>query len=231
MSTETEIPRATTSPKKYFGWSALLTGLARMWRATVPALIFIVANAVLQALMVLSDPLVGLNVAFITGLIASVVFMAVTAAILTSAGLLAVAGPAGFNAVYRHASKNFVWFCIWAALQAVVVSIGYAFYTWPGVILWALTVFVPLAAMAGERNPIAANFTAIGSHWIHWILTIIFIGFMGFVAWLLSAVTDFFVGGFVGSFVTCLAVGILAWWWVTAWAAIFRSRRGAFSGF
>ena len=58
-----------------------------------------------------------------------------------------------------------------------------------------------------------------------WIITALIIGFLGTFVWLFAAVNSFFVAGFVASATTCLVVGLLSWWWLTAWECLYRSRK------
>lgn len=218
-------PTATPGQERHYGFSVLISGLARMWRATVPALVIIVLNAVVQAALVLGNPVTGASWVFWLLALASAVMLLVTGAVLSACALLAVTGRVGVGDALRHTRSNLGNYGLWAVLQALVVAIAYAFYTWPGAILWWVTAFVPIAAIDGQRNALAANFRAIASHPIRWLVTGLIIGVLGVIGWLLGAVNTFFIGGVVGSLAANLDGGLFAWWFLTAWACLYRSRR------
>lgn len=225
-------PSETTTPARVrgvrqYGFSVLVTGLVRMWRAWLPAVVWIVLNAVVQAGLVSSDPVAGFDWAFLAQAFASAVFLLLTGAALSAGALQSVTGPASFGSVMAQLRANFGLFAGWVVLQTIVVSIGYALWSFPGPILWLLTAFVPLAAIDGQRNALAANFAAIGSHPFRWLLTGAVIGLLGVVGFLLGAVNTFFVGGSFASLVANLVGGLFAWWFLTAWACLYLSRKGA----
>lgn len=222
--TETTTSPARTPRTRHYGFSVLVTGLVRMWRAWVPALVWIVGNAVVQAGLVSSDPVTGWDWAFGSLAFASAVFLLLTGAVLCAGALQSAVGPAPFGSVMTQVRANFALFAGWVVLQTIVVGIGYALWTFPGPIVWLLTVFVPLAAMDGQPNALAVNFRAIGSHPFRWLVTGVVIGVIMVVGFLLGAVNTFFVGGSVSALLANLVGGLFAWWFLTAWACLYRSR-------
>ena len=114
-------------------------------------------------------------------------------------------------------------FALWVVGWTLVVSTGLAFYFWPGVILLALTAFIPVAAAAGAGNPLTANFAAIRERPFRWVLTVGVSLVVILIVWLLSGLNAFFIGGWVASFTTWLLIGFVAAWLLTAWSALFRS--------
>ena len=118
---------------------------------------------------------------------------------------------------------RFGLFALWVVGWTVVVTVGLGFYFWPGVLVLALTPFLPVAAAAGVRNPLGANFAAIRSRPVRYLVTVAITLAVLLVMWLASALNAFFVRGWVASFTTWLVIGFVAAWLLTAWAALFRS--------
>ena len=112
----------------------------------------------------------------------------------------------------------------WVILQTIVIWIGLALYTWPGLILSLVLVYIPLAAIAGRGNALGENFRAIGAHPIRWIITGLIISVFLLLGFLLGAVNTFFIGGPVATFAAVFVGGLFGWWWLTTWALLFRSR-------
>ena len=226
-ATATPVTPAEPQQPRHYGFSVLLSGFARMWRAWLPAIIVIVANAVAQALFVMTNPQVSWEPTFILLLIGSILVFLVTGAVLTAGAFESVTQRVPVGLAFSRANRHFWLYSIWVILQTVVVLIGTAFYRWPGVLLAWLTVFIPIAAIDGQRNALGANFRAIWSHPFRWIITGIIIAVFLVFGFLFGALNGFFIGGVVGSFVATLVAGFFAWWWLTAWACLYRSRRGA----
>jgi len=199
--------------EKEYGWSVLATGLARMWRGFVPFIVVAVVNAVVQASLLALSP-------FWLALGISAAVLVICFAFMAHVADRSVRERSGIGDL-RGARLG--TFAAWVIGWTVVVSIGLAFYFWPGVILLALTPFVPVAAAAGARNPLAANFAAIRQRPVRWLVTILITLAVVLVVWLVSGLNAFFVRGWVASFSTWLIVGFVAAWLLTAWSALFRS--------
>lgn len=203
--------------EKEYGWSVLATGLARMWRGFLPFILVAVVNALVQA------SLLGLSPFWLAlGISAAVLLIAF--ALMAHIADRSVRERSGIGDLR---GARLARFAAWVVGWTVVVSIGLAFYFWPGVILLALTPFVPGAASAGARNPLSANFSAIRQRPVRWLVTILVTLVVLLVMWLISGLNAFFVRGWVASFSTWLIVGFVAAWLLTAWSALFRSTAAA----
>ncbi len=225
--TTTDTPAAAVQAgERYYGFSALLSGLGKMWRATVPAVVFILINAGVQAGLVSSDPSVGLSFDFVAALVASVVMLLFLGAVLSAGAYEAAAGRAGFGVVMARMRRRFGRFAVWVIVQSVLV--GIAWLVWPvlgGIVAWVL-VYVPVAAVSDDDgNPMINNFRAIGRHPIRWGVTGVIIGILLALGFVLAALNTFFVSGFVGSALAAGVGGIFSWWYLTAWACLYRSAK------
>ena len=74
-----------------------------------------------------------------------------------------------------------------------MITVGLGFYFWPGIMLLALTPFVPVAAAAGAANPLRANFAAIRSRPVRYVLTVFVSLLVILVVWLLAGLNAFFI--------------------------------------
>ncbi len=218
----TAAPSKAALPKEY-GFSALLTGCGKMWHGVLAAMVFIVLNAVIQAVLTWWNPQSGLNAAFIIAFVVSIVSMLVTFAVVTRVSLDSITGRVSLGSALAGVRANAVHFGLWVVVQWLAITVGLMIF-WPlGALIAALTPFLPLAAADGQANPIKANFSALKDRWGRWLITAVLIS-LGYLIWfLLMAVNVFFVKGFPASLLVWFVGGILGWWLLTAWAAIYRS--------
>ncbi|MEI6622532.1 MAG: hypothetical protein WCP28_11560 [Actinomycetes bacterium] len=203
--------------------STLFTGFVRMWRAWKFVLPAIVINAVLQGLLVIPVPLTGYSPVFLLTVILSAVILLALSATIAAAALDSAVGPATWSSAWQRIRGNGGWFTLWTVALAIVVLIGLAIYTLPGLLILAIVPFLTLAAMFGQRNAFVANFRVIGARPLRWIITMIIIGILLFFTWVAMALTGFFGRPIIGAMLSTLVGGLLLWWWQTSLALIFRS--------
>jgi hypothetical protein len=202
--------------------SALLRALGVMWRSAGPALLFIVANAVVQAALTYVDAQSGLNAAFIVGFILSGAMALLLYAALTAGALYAVDGGAPVVARVRD---NLGAFAPWTLVQWVLVLLAAILNPVVVLLVAAATPFLPIAAMDGQRNALAVNFRTMGQRFGRWLFTTAILLVGGGVLYLLAALNTFFVKGTPASLFFWLAIGVVAWWLLTAWTLVYRSAR------
>lgn len=222
-----------TGQAKFFGFSVLVSGVGRFFRAFVPFAIVIIVNAIIQALLVLPNYTVGLSAGFIATCIVSAVVMIVSFALLNAAALdAATPGRVSIGQAFATCRAHFWLFLLWAVIEYLLVLIGMILYTYPALLVLLLTPFVTLAAMDGKRNAIGANFRAIGARPGRWLITTLILGVILIVSYLLLAVNGFFIAGFLGSIIAWLYKGVFASWVLASYAALYRSTKvGAPKGY
>ncbi len=226
-------PESQAAAPRYYGLSVLLSGFARMWRATLPALVIIAVNAGLQAALVITGPVATTSDwLFYLQASASLLLLLYTGAVLSSAALESVAkGRVKFTHAFGRAARRFWPFLGWGILL-IAILIGASLLPDVGSfplalwIVWGLLIFLPIAAVDGRRATLAENFRAIGAHPIRWFFTWIIMSILFVVGWLLSAVNTFFVSGWISAALAGLVGGVAVWWWLTAWACLYCSRLG-----
>lgn len=203
--------------------SVLATGFGRMWRAWTIVIPVIVVNAAVQGLLLLPGVLPYLTVPFIVVALLSLVVLVLSFTLVATAMLGATTGRAGWADVTTGLGRRYLLVLAWAAGLLVVVLIGVSLYVVPGLIVIALTPYLLLAVVDGQRNPIAVNFRTIGARWGRWAITVIVMGVLCFGIWFLSVADGFFVTGAPGAIVGWLAIGLIAAWFTCAWALVYRS--------
>jgi hypothetical protein len=207
----------------YYRISALAFGLARMWRGWVVIVPVVVLNAVFQALLILPDPTPGLNAsAILIGLLSALFFLGAYTLIAGTA-LKVPDGRVGWSTALGVVRPNAARYALSALALAIVVVIGLALYTVPGLLALALTPFLLLAALDGQRNPIAVNFATIGRRFWRWLVTTAITGLVVVIGWLMAGLFAFFIRGSLASFVVWAVAGLVVAWFTTAWALIYRS--------
>ncbi len=203
----------STVTDKEYGFSVLVTGFVRMWRGFLPFLVVAVVNAAVQASLL---RLPWWWVAVGTSAAVLLVAFALTAHI-------AVRSVSQRSGLADLAGVDLLRFCLWVAGWTIVVNVGLMFYWYPGLVLLALTPYVPVAAAAGARNPLAANFGAIRARPVRWLVTVLITLAVILVGWLLTALNSYFIGGWIAAFSAWLLIGVVAAWLLTAWAALYKS--------
>lgn len=196
-----------------YGISVLATGFARMWRGFLPFVVVTLVNAVVQASLLYLSP-------FWLALGISAAVLLVSFALTTQIAVRSVVKRSGLADLL---DGDLPRFSLWVVGWTLVISAGLAFYFWPGVVLLALTPFIPVAAVSGARNPLAANFRAIRARPFRWLVTVLITLVVILMVWLASGLIAFFVGGWVAAFLTWIVIGFVAAWLLTAWAALLRS--------
>ena len=203
--------------------SVLITGFARMWRAWRVLLPVVVVNALGQGILLLSGVLPYLTIVFVLTALLSFVILVASFGLVAAAMLQAVAGPVSVGAAV-DTFRNRTWPLLAWSLGLVIVAIaGFAIYVVPGFIVLALTPYLLLAVIDGQRNPIAVNFRTIEARWGRWLITVAIMGVICFVMWFMSDLDGFFVTGAPGAIIAWLVLGLVSAWFTCAWALIYRS--------
>ncbi len=219
-----------TKPVSYYSFSVLLSGLARMWRAWRVSLVVVIVNALLQGAFIIPSTQAIFLPSFFASVVMSALVLLASAACITAASLDSVTGTATWASVMQRIRPRVGRFALWTTGLAVLVVIGQAFGGWPGLVIAALLPFLLLGALAGERNPLTANFRVIFARPLRWAITLLIIGVFAFFAWIFMAGWWFFVPGVLGAAVSCFIGGMLTWWWSTSLACIYRSVRDGETG-
>lgn len=203
--------------------SVLATGLARMWRAWRVLFPVVVVNALVQGILLLSGVLPYLTIIFVLTALLSFVILVASFGLIAAAMLQAVEGPVSAGAAIDTLRERTWPLLAWSLGLVLVAIAGFAFYVVPGFVILALTPYLLLAVIDGQRNPIAVNFRTIGARWGRWLITVLVMGVICFVMWFLSALDGFFVTGAPGAIIAWLALGLVSAWFTCAWALVYRS--------
>jgi hypothetical protein len=208
---------------KTYRASALASAFVRMWRGWSVIVPVVVVNALLQALLVWPDAVPSLDGAAVIYAALSAIVLLLAYGLVATTALHVADGRVDWATALTNLRANAARYVIGALLLGLVIAMGLAYYTIPGLVVLGLTPFVLLAAVDGQRNPLAANFRAIGRRFWRWLLTTLVLGVV--VGWgvVLAGVTAFFVRGSLASMLVWLVAGLVLVWFTTAWALIYRS--------
>lgn len=224
MSTTDKAAPARSRPPKRYGWSAFVTGCARFWRATLLFTVVAGVNAAIQALLTIPKPIPGLdNAEFLLLALASYAVLLLSLAAIATAALRAVSGRAGLADTWATMRPRLGHFLLWSFLWTVACTIGFMLFAVPGVVLLLITPYVVIAAADGARNPLTANFRAIGSRLGRYLITVVVSCVWLVVLYVTSGMTSFILDGANAAFVFWLVAGIIGAWMITTWALIYRS--------
>ena len=213
----------TTERTPLYRVSVLATGFARMWRAWRVLLPVVIVNALVQGILLLSGVLPYLTIVFVLTALLSFVILVASFGLIAAAMLQAVEGPVSPGAA-AATLRDRTWPLLAWSLGLVLVAIaGFAIYVVPGFIVLALTPYLLLSVIDGQRNPIAVNFRTIGARWGRWLITVVIMGAICFVMWFFSALDGFFVTGAPGAIIAWLVLGLISAWFTCAWALVYRS--------
>jgi hypothetical protein len=218
---------AKTRPVPLYRWTALGTAVVRMWRAWRVLIPVIIANAVIQSVLLLGQPRPYLTVPFVLLAVLSFLVFVLAFCAVASAVLQATTGPVEVAQVMARVRARALPLVGWTLAWALVVTLGFTLYVIPGLIVLALTPFLLIAVVDGQRNPLLVNFRVIGERWGRWLVTVVIVGVLLGVVWLLTNVDGFFVGGALGALIGWLVLGLITAWLTCGWALIYRSSTSA----
>lgn len=213
----------TTQQASLYRVSVLVTGFARMWRAWRVVLPVVIINALVQGILLLSGALPYLSIVFVLTALLSFVILVASFGLVAAAALQAAEGPVSPGRAVDALRKRAWPLLAWSLGLVLVAIAGFALYVVPGFIVLALTPYLLLAVIDGQRNPLAVNFRTIGGRWGRWLITVVLMGVICFVMWFLSALDGFFVTGAPGAIIAWLVLGLVASWFTCAWALVYRS--------
>lgn len=209
---------------KVYGRSVFSTSRQKYWGAFLVFLAIMIVNAVIQALLTRPGVIPNLTSPQFLGLaLVSYAVLVVSLGLIISCGLQISAGKVSFANAFSGAAKHFWKFVLWTSLWAAVITIGLALYLFPGLILIILLPFVPIAALDGAKNPLKANFQAIGARKGRFVITLIVSLIWLVLLWVGIGLTNWLVTGSWADFFGWLALVFIGAWLVTGWCLLYRS--------
>lgn len=218
MKTSVVVP--ATYKTSALGRAALV--MWRGWRITVPVVIVTAAIQALISAVAYSPNNTVWNV--VATILSGLVFL-VAGALVTATAQLSLSARVGWTAVLSLLRRRGGKFILWLVGLVLFACIGLALYTWPGIILLALTPYVLLSSIAGDSNPLATNFRAIGQRFWRWLVTALIVTVLALLGYVVFGFTEFFLRGILGASVIWILIGLATSWIMTAWALILQATR------
>jgi len=201
-----------------------------MWRAWRIILPVVIVNAAVQASLLIPGVFPYLSLPFVVLSLLSFVFLATAFGVVAVAMLHATRGAVVAQSVWSQLRERWFALLVWSLILVVVTTLGFALYVVPGLFIIAVTPYVLLAVVDGRGKPLWVNFRTIGVRWGRWLITIIVLAVMCLIVWVLALLNAFFIGDAGGAFIAWIALGLVASWFVCAWALIYRSVNPAQGG-
>lgn len=196
----------------------------RGWTVTVPVVILTAVTQGVISAVAYSPSNTGWNI--VSSIMSALLFL-VAGALVTASAYLSLSMRVSWTAVmtllHRHGGK----FVMWLVGLMVFASLGLALYTWPGILILALTPYVLLSSVAGDKYPLATNFRAIGKRFWRWLLTALIVTVLVLLSYIVFGFTEFFLRGVLGATVIWIIIGFATAWIMTAWAMILQATRSA----
>lgn len=216
-----------TEARPLYRFSVLLTGAGRMWRASAVVVPAIVVNALAQGLLVLPTQSAFAGWVLVLTALASAALLVATLGVILSAALASYPPDRpSWAAVHRRLGSAWLPYVAWTAVLFLLTVVGFAFWTWPGAIVVAAGLFVPLAAIDGAA-PLRATWSMIRRRPLRWAVTVAVVLALATIGSLLTAVLWFFVPLYAGVAFASLMWGLLVWWWATGLAGLYLTVKRA----
>lgn len=114
-------------------------------------------------------------------------------------------------------------YALWAIAWVAVVWVGLLLSPIGALVVAALTVFLLLAALDGQPNPLRTDLLVIGRRFWRWLVTCVIVGVGLVLGSIVSGFTVFFLRPPLAVLIAWVVGGLLAWWITTAWALVYRS--------
>ncbi len=208
---------------KTYRVSALGSAAVRMWRGWTVIVPVVVINAVLQALLIWPDPVPGQGTwPIVLAVLDAIVFL-IAYGLISATALHVAEGKVGWPRALATLRAQASRYAIWAVALTLAAVVARAFYTLPVLLVLALTPFLLLAVLDGQRNPVAANFGTIGRRFWRWLVTVVIAGLVLVVGSVGSGLFTFFTRGPLAALVVWLVTGVVVAWITTAFALIYRN--------
>lgn len=209
-----------------YRYSALGAAALRMWRGWSVVVPVVAVNAALQALLVWPAVTINDTVLLVALAVASYAALLVAFGLVAAAALGVADGRVGWPFVLARLRTRALPFALWTTVLAVVIAVGWAFHALPGLLVLALTPFVPLAVLDGRRSPLRVDLGIVRRRFWRWLGTCLVVGAGGFGWAVVAGLTMFFLRGPFGSAVVWGVSGVLAGWVTVAWALVYRGAGG-----
>jgi hypothetical protein len=178
----------------------------------------VIVAAVLQGLLVITDPGVEPTVGFVLLVLASAIVLAVEVWCISGAAVTP-AGGSPRDAWGRVIRRSIVLAWSLGLIVLLALAAVFALALVPVVLLAGVLLLPPVAA--GARNPFAAVIRAVRRHPWRFVLLVLGVVLTIVLGWVAAMLLGFFVTGPIAAFLT--------WLWIGGSIVLVLSRSSAFS--
>ncbi|NQU36035.1 MAG: hypothetical protein HQ526_00380 [Actinobacteria bacterium] len=185
--------------------------------------IIAVTNAVIQTLLILPQPIFGLN----TSLFVILSAISTVSILLATAGIVGTVlsideGPTNLRNGVRQIRPRLWLFLGWTMLWLVLIVAGLLLWIIPGLIVAAVFPFVGIAIADDNPHPFAANFRAIRAHIGAFVAASAATFAILVLMYLVGAALAFLLPGPVAALITWIYVGLIGAWLIRGWVRLYR---------
>ncbi len=211
-------------PKRQYRRSVLASAVKRTWESSRVFAIVTVVNAIIQALLILPQPIYGINTPLFIflGLVSYAVLLA-SVVLVIGAALRSGRGPSTLRGSFRHMRPRLGRFVLTAVIWTIGCILGLLLWGLPGFLLLATTPYLLIAAADGDHHPLRDNFRAIRYRFGRYLAVLVVNLILLMLMFLGSFALNFFLNGGIAAFVVWLYVGFVGCWLLTGWALLWRS--------
>lgn len=185
--------------------------------------IIITINAVIQTLLILPQPIFGLNTRLFIGLATiSTLSILLTTAVILGTILASGEQSTSLGNGVRQIKPRLWKFLGWTLLWLVLTVAGLLVWIIPGLIVAALFPFVGIAIADGSRHPFSANFQAMRARFGAFVAALAATFIVLVLMYLASVVLVIFLPTAVAALLTWLYVGLIGVWLIRSWVRLYR---------
>ena len=204
--------------------TGLRAAARRTWKSSRVFVAVTVTNAIIQSLLIVPRPIFGINTGLFVFLgLVSYITLVASLTIMVGAALASGNGPNTVRAAYEQMRPHLFRFLAATVVLTAAAIVGLLFWTYPGLLILAVTPYVLIAAADGHEHPIRANFEAIKCHFGRYIGLLVVTVVLLTIMFLASAALTFFVDGAPAAFLIWLYLGFVGCWLITGWVLLWRS--------
>ena len=193
------------------------------WKYALPV---IVINALIQPLLIMTDPTPALTWSIWPLAAISLLSLTITSMVVVSAVCLRTTGKYSFKDLTSRLRSRLLPVLLYSIGWLVLMILGLSLWVIPGLVLLAVTPYLLIAVIEGSRNPITSNFHAIRVGVLRWILLLIASAFLVGMTWVASAFMAFFLPPFMGSALTWIAFGVIGTFVIQMWNRAWLRAQG-----
>lgn len=217
--------KARRRAQRQYKYSAVGRGFIGMIQNFGIVIVFVTANAAIQALLVWAVRVerAPLGV-WLPSTIASAIVVLVCLCYIARVGLADKDERLGFAHGVKSATRRMLPFAGWTVVYGAIVTAGVILGFWPGLVAAAIFVYAPLLALDGEyKNPLGKSVIVVGQRFWHYIGAVVVFAILAVLVAIGSGLDMVFLPAPLAPFVSQFLWGLYAAWAICTFGVLYRS--------